>query len=129
METMDVPERWRSSSPMRFASARRRRPGVRMVQGKDLIEVKMVFNCDWQAPACMAQSGKSLGTDKLLYGVIKKGSTKTTFSLALKLLDVKSGAVEKFVNDTARSAIWRPAGQRRRRQVVRRALEVERSRR
>ncbi|HEY2746295.1 MAG TPA: PEGA domain-containing protein [Polyangia bacterium] len=74
--------------------------GVRMVQGKDLIEVKMVFGCDGELPACMAQAGKTLGADKLLYGVVKKGATKTTVTVALKLLDVKTAVVEKFVNDT-----------------------------
>jgi hypothetical protein len=71
-----------------------------LVQGKDLIEVKMVFGCDGELPACMAQAGKTLGADKLLYGAIKKGNSKTTVTVALKLLDVKTAVVEKFVNDT-----------------------------
>ncbi|HWE31261.1 MAG TPA: PEGA domain-containing protein, partial [Polyangia bacterium] len=100
LETVDVPE----ALAQQVTDALRQRaaatPGVRSVQGKDLIEIKMIFNCDSESPACMAQSGKSLGADKLLYGAIKKGP-KATFSLALKLLDVKSGTVEKFVNDTA----------------------------
>ncbi|HEX6837635.1 MAG TPA: PEGA domain-containing protein, partial [Polyangia bacterium] len=74
--------------------------GVRTVQGKDLIEVKMVFGCDGELPACMAQAGKTLGADKLLYGTIKKGAAKNTVTVALKLLDVKTAVVEKFVNDT-----------------------------
>jgi hypothetical protein len=73
--------------------------GVRLVQGKDLVEVKMVFGCDGETPACMAQAGRALGTDKLLYGTVRK-SGKVAVTVNLKLLDVKSASVEKFVNDT-----------------------------
>jgi opacity protein-like surface antigen len=100
LEPIDVPE----PLAQQLTDALRQRAastgGVRMVQGKDLIEVKMVFGCDGELPACMAQAGKTLGADKLLYGTIKKGPSKTTVTVALKLLDVKTAVVEKFVNDT-----------------------------
>src|SRR5439155_12235571 len=48
----------------------------------------------------MAQGGKTLGAEKLLYGTVKKGPSKTTVTIALKLLDVKTAVVEKLVNDT-----------------------------
>ncbi|MGZ3426965.1 MAG: PEGA domain-containing protein [Polyangia bacterium] len=100
LEPVDVPE----PLAQQITDALRQRAastsGVRMVQGKDLIEVKMVFGCDGELPACMAQAGKTLGADKLLYGTVKKGSSKTTVTVALKLLDVKTAVVEKFVNDT-----------------------------
>lgn len=100
LEPVDVPE----PLAQQLTDALRQRAsstaGVRTVQGKDLIEVKMVFGCDGELPACMAQAGKTLGADKLLYGVVKKGSSKTTVTVALKLLDVKTAVVEKFVNDT-----------------------------
>jgi hypothetical protein len=73
--------------------------GLRMVPGKDLIEIKMIFSCDAESPSCMAQAGRSLGVDKLVYGIIKKAPTKNNVSVALKLLDVKTGTVEKYVND------------------------------
>jgi hypothetical protein len=60
----------------------------------------MVFGCDGELPACMAQAGKALGAEKLLYGTVKRGPSKTTVTVALKLLDVKTAVVEKFVNDT-----------------------------
>ena len=100
LEPVDVPE----PLAQQLTDALRQRAsstgGVRMVQGKDLIEVKMVFGCDGELPACMAQAGKTLGADKLLYGTVKKGANKTTVTVALKLLDVKTAVVEKFVNDT-----------------------------
>jgi hypothetical protein len=100
LEPVDVPE----PLAQQLTDALRQRAaatgGVRVVQGKDLIEVKMVFGCDGELPACMAQAGKTLGAEKLLYGTVKKGSSKTTVTVALKLLDVKTAVVEKFVNDT-----------------------------
>jgi hypothetical protein len=100
IEPIDVPE----PLAQQLTDALRQRAsstaGVHMVQGKDLIEVKMVFGCDGETPACMAQAGKSLGTDKLLYGTIKRATPKTNVTVALKLLDVKTAVVEKFVNDT-----------------------------
>src|SRR6185312_9305210 len=100
LEPVDVPE----PLAQQLTDALRQRAsstsGVRTVQGKDLIEVKMVFGCDGELPACMAQAGKTLGADKLLYGTVKKGGSKNTVTVALKLLDVKTAVVEKFVNDT-----------------------------
>ena len=100
LEPVDVPE----PLAQQLTDALRQRAsstsGVRMVQGKDLIEVKMVFGCDGELPACMAQAGKTLGAEKLLYGTVKKGAGKNTVTVALKLLDVKTAVVEKFVNDT-----------------------------
>ena len=100
IEPVDVPE----PLAQQLTDALRQRAastgGVRTVQGKDLIEVKMVFGCDGELPACMAQAGKTLGADKLLYGLLKKGPSKNTVTVTLKLLDVKTAVVEKFVNDT-----------------------------
>ena len=73
LESIDVPE----PLAQQLTDALRQRAaataGVRLVQGKDLIEIKMVFGCDGELPACMAQAGKALGADKLLYGTVKKG--------------------------------------------------------
>jgi hypothetical protein len=77
--------------------------GIKVLQGKDLVEIKMVFGCDGEAPACMAQAGRSLGADKLLFGSLKKAGGRNKDSsvvVALKLLDVKTQIVEKFVNET-----------------------------
>jgi hypothetical protein len=100
VEHIDVPD----SLAQQLTDALRQRAsgtsGIRVVQGKELIEIKMVFSCESEAPACMAQAGKSLGADKLLYGTLKKGGKPNSVVVALKLLDVKTASIEKFVNET-----------------------------
>jgi hypothetical protein len=100
LEPVDMPE----PLAQQLTDALRQRAattsGVRVVPGKDLIELKMVFGCDGELPACMANAGKVLGADKLLYGTIKKGPSKANVTVTLKLLDVKTAVVERFVNDT-----------------------------
>jgi len=81
-------------------------PGVRLVPGKDLIELKMVFGCDGEAPACLAQAGRTLGADRLIYGTVKKevGGKKAdagkNIVVSLKLLDVRDLAVVKQITET-----------------------------
>jgi hypothetical protein len=75
-------------------------PGVRLLPGKDLIEMKMVFGCDGEAPACLAQAGRSLGADRLLYGSIKRTDGGRGIVIALKLLDVRELAVVKTFAET-----------------------------
>jgi hypothetical protein len=69
-----------------------------LLQGKDLVEVKLVFACPDEAPACMSQAGKSLGASKLIFGNIKKSGSD--FQVTLKLLDVSRAVVESFETDT-----------------------------
>jgi hypothetical protein len=66
--------------------------GFQLVQGKDLVEVKLVFSCPDEAPACMAQAGKSMGATKLIFGNVKRAGAD--YQVALKLFDVNRSAVE-----------------------------------
>lgn len=100
VQAVDVPESLAQSLTDALRQRASATTGLRLVPGKDLIEVKMVFGCDGELPACMANAGKALGADKLLYGTLKKGSSKSNVTVTLKLLDVKTAVVEKFVNDT-----------------------------
>jgi hypothetical protein len=69
-----------------------------LLQGKDLVEVKLVFACPDEAPACMSQAGKSLGASKLIFGNVKRAGND--FQMTLKLLDVNRAVVESFETDT-----------------------------
>ncbi len=71
----------------------KRAPGFDLVPGKNLDEIKLVFGCFSETPACMAKAGKSLQVEKLLWGRMKK--TTGGFNLSLVLLDVASSKVEK----------------------------------
>jgi hypothetical protein len=73
-----------------------------MVPGKDLIELKMIFNCDLEAPSCIAQAGRSLGVQKLIYGSVsaKPGAKSNVVWVSLKLLDVGSGTIERVVSES-----------------------------
>ena len=72
--------------------------GYQLLQGKDLVEVKLVFACPDAAPACMSQAGKSLGADKVIFGNVKKAGND--YQVSLKLLDVSRAVVESFTAET-----------------------------
>jgi hypothetical protein len=72
--------------------------GYQLLQGKDLVEVKLVFACPDAAPACMSAAGKSLGADKLIFGNVKRAGSD--YQLTLKLLDVSRAVVESFTAET-----------------------------
>src|SRR5678815_2516577 len=89
IEPVDVPEALTQSLTDALRQRASSTPGVRTVPGKDLVEMKMIFGCDGEQATCMAQAGRSLGADKLLYGTLKKaGKSSNNVVAALKLLDV-----------------------------------------
>jgi hypothetical protein len=72
--------------------------GQQLVQGKDLVEVKLVFSCPDEAPPCMAQAGKSMGASKLIFGNVKRAGAD--YQVTLKLLDVGHATVESWATET-----------------------------
>lgn len=72
--------------------------GFRLVPGRDLMEVKLVFSCPDEAPSCMAQAAKSLGAQKLLFGTVKKAGIDG-YLVTLKLLDSGRSAVDAWVSE------------------------------
>lgn len=70
--------------------------GFRLLPGRDLVEVKLVFSCPDEAPSCMAQAGKSLGVTKLIFGVVT-ASAGDTYVVTLKLVDTNRGVVDSWV--------------------------------
>jgi len=78
----------------RVASSR----GYQLVQGKDLVEVKLVFSCSDEGVACMSQAGKSMGATKLIFGNVKRAGAD--YQVTLKLLDVNKAAVDAWATET-----------------------------
>jgi hypothetical protein len=72
--------------------------GYRLVQGRDLVEVKLVFSCPDEAPACMAQAAKSLGASRLIFGSVKKAGSDS-YNITLKLFDADKEVVESWTAD------------------------------
>jgi len=72
--------------------------GYRLVQGRDLVEVKLVFSCPDEAPACMAQAAKSLGASRLLFGSVKKAGSDA-YNITLKLFDADKEVIESWTTD------------------------------
>ncbi len=60
---------------------------------KELIDLKLIRNCEDERPACMAVIGADLGADFLLYGKLEK--TVAAYSVSVVLLDVKRKARDK----------------------------------
>lgn len=85
--------------------------GFRLVPGRDLVEVKLVFSCPDEAPSCMAQAGKSLGAAKLIFGSVKK-SAGDNYVVTLKLLDTARGVVDAWVAEQINKAQANAAGVR-----------------
>ncbi|MDX2020565.1 MAG: PEGA domain-containing protein [Deltaproteobacteria bacterium] len=69
--------------------------GFKLMPGKDLMEVKLVFSCPDEAPSCMAQAAKSLGAEKLIFGSVKKAADG--YLVTLKMLDATKGRVDAWV--------------------------------
>jgi hypothetical protein len=57
---------------------------------KELIDEKLLNNCDSEAAVCMAAIGTELGADVLMYGKIEKSSQngQTLYKVSIKLLNV-----------------------------------------
>jgi hypothetical protein len=84
--------------------------GFQLLQGKDLVEVKLVFACPDEAPSCMSAAGKSLGATKLIFGNVKM--VGDVYQVTIKLLDVNRAVVEAFTADTIPKKRADPSGLR-----------------
>ena len=91
IEPSDVPEALAQQLTDALRSSIRSVTGLKQVQGKDLLEIKMVFGCDNEAASCFAQAGRSLGADILVIGIAKKSVRAIDTVVQLRLIDVKRG--------------------------------------
>jgi len=75
-------------------------PNMRVeMKSQDLSEVKLVFGCTDEKPACMAKVGRSLGVDRLIFGSIRKLPQATTYTVSLKQLNVVDSTIEKYITE------------------------------
>jgi hypothetical protein len=64
---------------------------------KELIDQKLLNNCDSEAPACMSSIGNQLGAEILMYGRLEKQGK--SYQVTLKVLDVGRKSVLKSSSD------------------------------
>ena len=65
---------------------------------KELIDEKLLKNCDDEKPACMSQIGNELGADVMMYGKIEKQGG--AYQVTIVLLDVRRKVREKTYPDS-----------------------------
>ncbi|MBC8131976.1 MAG: PEGA domain-containing protein [Deltaproteobacteria bacterium] len=108
LEGFDVPttltDEMSEQLRQRVASTR----DMRLVSGKDLIEVKLVFSCADEAATCMTQAGKSLDAHKLIYGSVKRSGDD--YAVWLKMFDVRRAKIESGLTETLPRKSADPAG-------------------
>lgn len=85
--------------------------GYRLVPGKDLVEVKLVFSCPDEAPPCMTQAAQSIGSTKIIFGNVQPVGTDA-FIVTLKILDAERGVVESWISEQITKAQAAPVGLR-----------------
>jgi hypothetical protein len=85
--------------------------GYRLVPGRDLVEVKLVFSCPDEAPTCMTQAAQSLGATKLIFGNLQPVGTDA-YLVTLKLLDADKVVVEGWSSEQVSKAQVTPAALR-----------------
>ena len=85
--------------------------GYRLVPGKDLVEVKLVFSCPDEAPPCMTQAAQSIGSAKIIFGTVQPIGTDA-FIVTLKLLDAERGVVESWISEQITKVQASPVGLR-----------------
>ena len=83
----------------------------RLVQGRDLVEVKLVFSCPDEALPCMTQAAKSIGATKVIFGNVQPIGTDA-FLITLKLLDAERGVVDGWISEQITKAQTTPVALR-----------------
>ena len=66
--------------------------------GKDLLEMKLLSDCSDEGRRCMADIGKQLRADRLIYGHLQRG--RRGFSVELRLLDTDKAELLREVEET-----------------------------
>jgi hypothetical protein len=97
VEAVDAPLNMANLLALALQNRVRQTSGYKLVAGKELEEIKLVFGCVDEKPTCMAKAGRSLNASKLTWGSLKK--TAAGYNLTIKWLDVDGARIEKFVSE------------------------------
>lgn len=98
LETQDVPPKLADEIAELLRQNVSSSHDMRLGTGRDLVELKLVFSCADEGHACMAQAGKSLSVERLIYGSIKRSGDG--YVVWLKLFDVKREKIEAWLAET-----------------------------
>jgi hypothetical protein len=82
--------------------------GMRVVQGRELLAIKIMFSCPDEAQSCMADAAKGLGAAKLIFGSVKK-SAGDGYVVTLKLLDAARRQIDNYVAEPISAALVTPS--------------------
>ncbi|HEY0712670.1 MAG TPA: PEGA domain-containing protein, partial [Polyangia bacterium] len=72
--------------------------GMKLVPGKDLVDIKLIFSCPDEAPTCMADAAKNLGVSRMIFGSVKR-APGDSYVMTLKMLDVNRRQVVAWVGE------------------------------
>jgi PEGA domain-containing protein len=77
-------------------------PYVPVAAEKELIDEKLLNNCDSESPQCMAAIGTELGAEALMYGKIERSAqaTPATYKVSIKLLNVNRKQLASSIVET-----------------------------
>lgn len=81
--------------------------GMRLVPGRDLVDIKIMFSCPDEAPTCMADAGKNLGVSRMIFGSVKRAPGES-YVMTLKMLDVGRRQVVAFVGEPLSRSLATP---------------------
>ena len=81
--------------------------GLRLVAGRELLAIKIMFSCPDEAPSCMADAAKGLGAAKLIFGSVK-GSAGQGYVVTLKLLDATRRQIDNYVAEPISQGLAMP---------------------
>lgn len=75
---------------------------------QDLSEVKLVYGCTDERPACMTSVGQNLGVDRLIFGSVTRQGSAGLYLVSLKQLNVTDGTIEKYLTETVSAQVLLP---------------------
>ncbi len=62
-------------------------------QEVQLVELRLTMGCESDVPSCLAEGGKTLGVDKLVYGHLRRKASG--YTIDLHVIDVGAGTLER----------------------------------